>query len=430
MENSETVEKLIGSIEWSLSHGMALRFHQNEGCPQSRDIDEALEKLDERKLEKIREIFITGETFEGFPESITKLKNLEHLTIFGPCIKTLPESIKNLSCLKTLYLQRFESSELEGYKAIVKLPALEELKLAGEYNSALILPSWIFQLTSLKKLNLSEITELPDAIGRLVSLRELDLSSCKITKLPDTISSLKSLKKLNLSYSALAALPESIGNLSNLEELDFSHTPVETLPDSIVKLKLLAVNRIKNIKLIHRVQCIVRKLSKRFNFIVSLQKFVYSSMYRKLDKFQQKLGVCGWHPERGIFVCRRKSDPCCTTGGTCGYRGPRGCTVDSLPCKFWICEKVMDYLDTIKSDKKHPLHKTCVRYLRMRISFDVICHALDIPLKGRASKFDHFDINNKYRENTYLERWFDNIFLRPFGQFISSSQAKTERISS
>jgi hypothetical protein len=62
----------------------------------------------------------------------------------------------------------------------------------------------------------------------------------------------------------------------------------------------------------------------------------------------------------------------------------------------------------------------------MRVSFDAICHALDIPLKGRSSKFDNFDTNNKSRENTYLERWFDNIYLRPFGQFISSRQAEIE----
>jgi Leucine-rich repeat (LRR) protein len=299
----------------------------------------------------------------------------------------------------------------------------EELELNG-------LPDGIFRLTSLKKLKLSGITELPDAIGNLVSLQELDLSFCKITKLPESIGNLHALKKLDLSSSKILSLPKTIGNLSNLEELDFSNTPVETLPAGMVNLKSLAVNRIKNIKLVRLIQFIVRKLSKKFNFIISLQKFAYSYMYRRLDTFQQKLDVCGWHSQRGIFVCRRNSNRCCSAGGTCGYAGPGGCTVDSLSCKFWICEKAMDYLCAIKSDRKHPLRKTCARYLRMRISFDAICHALDIPLKGRASKFDNFDINNTYRENTDLERWFDNIYLRPFGQFISSREAETERISS
>jgi hypothetical protein len=126
-------------------------------------------------------------------------------------------------------------------------------------------------------------------------------------------------------------------------------------------------------------------------------------------------------------MCRRNFDHCCGSGKTCEYLGPKGCTADSLSCKFWLCEKAIDYLNTIKSDKKHPLYNTCLRYLRMRISFDAICHALNIPLKGRASKFDTFDLYNKYRQNTYLERWFDNMYLRPFGEFISSRRAEIER---
>jgi hypothetical protein len=154
---------------------------------------------------------------------------------------------------------------------------------------------------------------------------------------------------------------------------------------------------------------------------------MYSYIYLKLDKLQQKLDVCGWHLHRDMYVCRRNFDQCCSTGGVCEYLGPRGCKVESLSCKFWLCEKALEYLYAIKSNVKHPLYKMCKYYLKQRVFFEEICRALDIPQRGRVSKFETFDVNNKELINTYIDRWFDNILERQFGEFISTDLAEKER---
>lgn len=51
---------------------------------------------------------------------------------------------------------------------------------------------------------------IPDAIGGLKSLQELDVSANLLRSLPDSIGLLLNLKVLNLSGNKLNALPESI----------------------------------------------------------------------------------------------------------------------------------------------------------------------------------------------------------------------------
>ena len=69
----------------------------------------------------------------------------------------------------------------------------------------------------------------------------MDLNGCKnLSSLPDAICSLMSLKTLNLSgYSRHVKLPENLGNLKGLEELDVSGTAIRELPSSTILLKNL-----------------------------------------------------------------------------------------------------------------------------------------------------------------------------------------------
>lgn len=103
----------------------------------------------------------------------------------------------------------------------------------------------VSKLRNLEQLNLiskDQVTELPEEIGELKFLRRL-LLGCKITELPDSICNLSSLKFLDISYNPISTLPENIGNLANLEELDISHTEITSLPDSIYSLQLTKFNR-------------------------------------------------------------------------------------------------------------------------------------------------------------------------------------------
>jgi Leucine-rich repeat (LRR) protein len=78
--------------------------------------------------------------------------------------------------------------------------ALQEFKLLGCFELK-DLPTFIIQLTTLQKLNLSGFfeLELPISIGQLMALQKLDLSWCfKLKELPTSIGQLTALQELYL----------------------------------------------------------------------------------------------------------------------------------------------------------------------------------------------------------------------------------------
>ncbi|CAI9758080.1 unnamed protein product [Fraxinus pennsylvanica] len=108
------------------------------------------------------------------------------------------------------------------------------------------LPDSIGKLFGLTNLNLSEnrILVLPDTIGRLSSLEMLDLHGNKIIELPESIGDLLNLVHLNLSGNQIKTLPPTIGKLVRLQDLDLSSNGIMVLPEtigSLVSLKNLNV---------------------------------------------------------------------------------------------------------------------------------------------------------------------------------------------
>jgi Leucine-rich repeat (LRR) protein len=85
---------------------------------------------------------------------------------------------------------------------------------------------------------------LPEFIGKIISLKDLDLSHNKIERLPDSIGNLKNLEKLTLNRNqSLSYLPDSIGDLKNLEYLNLDNNALKSLPKTIINLpKLKYIN--------------------------------------------------------------------------------------------------------------------------------------------------------------------------------------------
>jgi internalin A len=103
------------------------------------------------------------------------------------------------------------------------------------------LPDWLGNVTSLTDLDLSgnRLADLPDWLGNLISLTDLDLSGNRLIALPDSLGNLTSLTKLDLSSNQLIALPDSLGNLTSLTDLDLSSNQLIALPDSLGNLTSL-----------------------------------------------------------------------------------------------------------------------------------------------------------------------------------------------
>merc|ERR1719343_771165 len=107
------------------------------------------------------------------------------------------------------------------------LGCLDRLTIEGSLESIVFPPS-IGKLKSLKYLNLSKSSGLlPEAIGDLVGLTELNLHRSKIASLPSAIGRLKNLEHLDLSnMSKLQGLPPELTKLTNLKTLNLQNTNV------------------------------------------------------------------------------------------------------------------------------------------------------------------------------------------------------------
>lgn len=160
--------------------------------------------------------------------SISKLEFLKYLEVSGHSHWTLMACEKNDLDLFAV------SSVLGGLKSLSTLK-IERMHVRE-------LPHSIGELVGLEYLSLvgcRMIRKLPNSIGNLRLLLELDLDDTGITELPDSIGDLKMLKKMSLAMTRLKELLNSIGGLESLLELVLDQTHILELPTSIGNLKRL-----------------------------------------------------------------------------------------------------------------------------------------------------------------------------------------------
>ena len=116
------------------------------------------------------------------------------------------------------------------------LTALTELNVTGTQLTSL--PDWLGNLTALTSLNLgrTQLTSLPESVGNLTGLTSLNLGGSQLTSLPEPVGNLTALTSLKLGGTQLTSLPESVGNLTGLTSLDLSRTQLASLPESVGNL--------------------------------------------------------------------------------------------------------------------------------------------------------------------------------------------------
>ncbi|KAI5332363.1 hypothetical protein L3X38_022492 [Prunus dulcis] len=255
------------------------------------------------ELKSLRYLNISHASFSGeIPPSLGNLSKLNYLDIdmSSSYYATTMHSkslnwLSHLSSLKYLNLNGVNLSST-GVPNVLHhvnlLPSLLELHLSNclidsnplsvhdlsnnSFNTSSF-PSWLFNLTSLRKLDLSQNSfhgRIPRVIGNMcklkflslsgnefygekieefwgslsncpnntIALESLDLSSCGLEgQLPDSLGMLTSLQHLNLENLLLwGSIPEYIGNLSSLKTLDLSSNIMNgSIPESLGKLSEL-----------------------------------------------------------------------------------------------------------------------------------------------------------------------------------------------
>ncbi|MDJ0535953.1 MAG: leucine-rich repeat domain-containing protein [Xenococcaceae cyanobacterium MO_207.B15] len=135
---------------------------------------------------------------------------------------------------------------------------LEELDLSYDYYyfysiRLTHIPDEVFELTHLKKLNLSNnnIKEIPSEIGRLTSLESLDLIGNKeLTNISQELIHLPNLVFLRLTWNVNSVIPEWFSQIKQLgleiiEQDKFKFpTIIRTIPDEILNLENLVFLKI------------------------------------------------------------------------------------------------------------------------------------------------------------------------------------------
>ncbi|XP_077014369.1 leucine-rich repeat and calponin homology domain-containing protein 1 isoform X2 [Tamandua tetradactyla] len=153
------------------------------------------------------------------PMELCHFVSLEILNLYHNCIRVIPEAIVNLQMLTYLNLSRNQLSALPAYLCGLPLKVL---------------------IASNNKLG-----SLPEEIGQLKQLMELDVSCNEITALPLQIGQLKSLRELNVRRNYLRVLPQELVDLP-LVKFDFSCNKVLAIPICFREMKQLQVLLLEN----------------------------------------------------------------------------------------------------------------------------------------------------------------------------------------
>ncbi|XP_050244407.1 disease resistance protein RPV1-like isoform X3 [Quercus robur] len=195
-------------------------------------------------LMSLKSLNLSGcSTLVKLSENLGNIKTLKELDVSGIAITGLPLSIGHLIGLTKLDLRDCKNlSSLPN--SCYSLMSLKSLNLSG-CSKLVKLPENLGNIKTLKELDVSgtAITGLPLSIENLIGLTKLDLRDCKnLSSLPNSCYSSMSLRTLNLSgCSKLDELPENLGKIESLEELDLGGTAITGLPSSVVHLKNLKV---------------------------------------------------------------------------------------------------------------------------------------------------------------------------------------------
>ncbi|KAJ4972225.1 hypothetical protein NE237_005324 [Protea cynaroides] len=185
-------------------------------------------------------------SWKGFRNIEFTLTNSRNLTVLDLSHGFITEkwlswsSIKEAENLKFLDLSySAQLSQTPNFSANLQL---EVLLFQGCENLATIDAS-ICELRSLKTLDIrnTKISQLPENLSPLEALMELLIDKTSIERLPNSIGQLKNLKTLSAQYCKIqeTGIPDDIGRLSSLKYLNLNGNHFLSLPATVSSLSLL-----------------------------------------------------------------------------------------------------------------------------------------------------------------------------------------------
>ncbi|GKE20864.1 NB-ARC domains-containing protein [Tanacetum coccineum] len=186
----------------------------------------------------------------------SEITNLEELDLEG-CVNmvTIHPSIGMLKRLVVLNMT--DCRRARNFPSKVEMDSLQVLNLSGCLNvnqvpesfwsrcycNLVQVPESIGGLACLVDLNLrgNNLLEVPESIGGLLCLEDLNLEGNNLLKVPESIGGLSCLVHLNLKGNNLLEVTESIGSLSCLQDLNLKGNNFTILPGSLSQLSQLGI---------------------------------------------------------------------------------------------------------------------------------------------------------------------------------------------
>ncbi|XP_075274255.1 DISP complex protein LRCH3 isoform X15 [Opisthocomus hoazin] len=155
--------------------------------------------------------------------------SLESLNLYQNCIRYIPEAVLNLQSLTFLNISRNQLSTLP-----VHLCSLPLKVLIASNNKLVSIPEEIGQLRQLMELDVScnEIQTIPPQIGSLESLRDLNVRRNNLVRLPEELAELP-LIRLDFSCNKITTIPVCYRNLRHLQTIMLENNPLQSPPAQI-----------------------------------------------------------------------------------------------------------------------------------------------------------------------------------------------------
>jgi len=183
---------------------------------------------------------------------------------------------------------------------IGELSCLKDLELWSNQISEL--PSTIGKLTNLNNLPIydNSLEYLPSQIGNLNNLKVLYVYNNQLKKLPREIGKLKKLTRLNVQYNELEELPREIGGLESLRELEVSNNRLTSLPCELGLLQKLSIilfhanNYSPNLFQINTAKELMRYLKVMYDI---KEKTIIAIVFSRIIMLKSTEIYCLAHPE-------------------------------------------------------------------------------------------------------------------------------------
>nr|XP_019961114.1 PREDICTED: leucine-rich repeat and calponin homology domain-containing protein 3 isoform X2 [Paralichthys olivaceus] len=221
----------VGPAPWNRSLDRALDEASATGCLNlsGRKLKEFPRSAANHDLTDTTRADLSRNRLSELPLDVCLFVSLESLNLYQNCLRSLPDSLLNLQALTFLNLSRNQLSVLPV--VICSLP----LKVLIACNNKLVsLPEEVGQLRHLTELDVScnEIQMLPSQMGQLEALRDLNIRRNHLVRLPPELAELP-LVRLDFSCNKVTSIPVCYRRLTHLQTIVLDNNPLQTPPAQI-----------------------------------------------------------------------------------------------------------------------------------------------------------------------------------------------------